>query len=272
MPYGDKEYEEFMDRVMGDATQIGIAVSQLLAGRKTRILGSLAKLSATKQERYVLTALAIVANCEILRETYFKEQFGKAKRIMKRQHKLRNYAKREITRGKLIPFMRACQIVLSMEEISYGVIDTFFDQVEVLTTMGLRPPQRKGEEDTHGVGWLAADQERLEAVQRAQHAAEDRAERVGIIDGSQKGKLTVKDVFASAIEEVEIEGFIDILEEKEPPKSSRKTKKTTQDIAPALEPETESKPIVSEEKANNQSDSPSRVLLPLEEEEEENGD
>lgn len=214
MPYGDKEYEEFMNRVMGDATQIGIAISELMAGRKKRILGILSGMSEAKKERYGLTALAISANCEIMRETYFKEIFGTAKRIMKRHHKLGNYTKRDITRAKLHPFMRACQIVISMEEISYGVTDTFFKYFEVLTTMGLKPPQRKEGDEAQGPGWLAVDADRLTDAQRAAYAARDRAQRAGIIDGSGKVKITVADVFKSSSEDIKIDDFIDSDDDK----------------------------------------------------------
>lgn len=173
---GGGEYDAFFDGVMRDVTQVGIAISQQVEGRKKRVLGALAGGDKKSKEQKLLIALAVHRQGELLRTGYFMPLLVQANVLMKRFFTNSLFAKLDKLKGQLIFYYATYEILITISEAALVLFDAYFDQWHTLTTMGFRPPDR---EESGRMSWMSADVDALETARKRQHAARKRAEEAG---------------------------------------------------------------------------------------------
>jgi len=167
------DYEQVYNAIMTDVTQVGLAVSQLTIERKIRIMGALAGSATGDRERNLIVASAVYSTGEMVRNSHFMPIFVKANLLMMRYIKNRDYAKLDKIRGQLVHFYSPYEMLTTIMEAALQRFDLYFDQWHTLTTMGLRPPERKEDEMTY----LAADETALESAGLDQERARKRREK-----------------------------------------------------------------------------------------------
>jgi len=168
------DYEQVYNAIMTDVTQVGLAVSQLTAERKIRIMGALAGSVAGNRERNLIIASSVYSTGEMVRNSHFMPAFVKANLLMMRYFKNRNYAKLDTIKAQLVHFYSPYEMLTTIMEGALQRFDLYFDQWHTLTTMGLRPPERKEDEMTY----LAADEMALEAAGWDQERAKRQREKM----------------------------------------------------------------------------------------------
>jgi len=168
------DYEQVYNAIMTDVTQVGLAVSQLTAERKIRIMGALAGSTTDNRERNIIIAAAVYSTGEMVRNSHFMPAFVDANLLMMRYFKSSNYAKLDAIRGQLVYFYSPYEMLTTIMEAALQRFDLYFDQWHTLTTMGLRPPERKENEMTY----LAADEMALETAGWDQERAKKQREEM----------------------------------------------------------------------------------------------
>jgi len=152
------DYEQVYNAIMTDVTQVGLAVSQLTEERKIRIMGALAGSASVNRERNLQIASAVYSTGEMLRNSHFMPIFVKANILIIRYFNNRDLAKLDKMRSQLVHFFSPYEMLTTIMEGALQKFDLYFDQWHTLTTMGLRPPERREGEMTY----LAADETALE--------------------------------------------------------------------------------------------------------------
>jgi len=163
------DFEQVFNAVLQDASQLGMAISQISAGKKVRIMGALRGDGSGNREKNLNMASMVYNLGEIFRRSHFMEIFVNVNVLMIRFTKNRDYAKMSKLKGQMVYFYVTYEAFTTIMEGALERFDLYFDQWAVLTTMGLRPP-----EQTEGqMMWLAADETSLqEAAQSQQRARE----------------------------------------------------------------------------------------------------
>lgn len=154
------DYEQVYNAIMTDVTQVGLAVSRLTEERKIRIMGALAGSPNVNRERNLQIASAVYSTGEMLRNSHFMPIFVKANILIIRYFGNRDLAKLDKMRSQLVHFFAPYEMLTTIMEGALQKFDLYFDQWHTLTTMGLRPPERKEGEMTY----LAADETALETA------------------------------------------------------------------------------------------------------------
>ena len=169
------DYEQVYTAIMQDVTQVGLAVSQLTAERKIRIMGALAGSTADNRERNLLVASAVYSTGEMVRNSHFMPIFVKANLLMMRYFKNRNFAKLDKIKAQLVHFYSPYEMLTTIMEAALQKFDLYFSQWHTLTTMGLRPP----EQGEGNMTWMAADRTAMDAAVQDQDVARKRAQEAG---------------------------------------------------------------------------------------------
>lgn len=167
------DYEQVYNAIMTDVTQVGLAVSQLTAERKIRIMGALAGSVTGDRERNLIVASAVYSTGEMVRNSHFMPIFVKANLLIMRYFENRDLAKLAKIRGQLVHFYGPYEMLTTIMEAALQKFDIYFSQWHTLTTMGLRPPEQKEDEMTY----LAADEVALEVAGWDQERATKSRER-----------------------------------------------------------------------------------------------
>ena len=154
------DYEQVYNAIMTDVTQVGLAVSQLTAERKIRIMGALAGSGTDfgNRERNLIIASAVYSTGEMVRNSHFMPVFVKANLLIMRYFKNRDLAKLDMIKGQLVHFFAPYEMLTTIMEAALQKFDLYFSQWHTLTTMGLRPP----EQQENGMTYLAADEMALD--------------------------------------------------------------------------------------------------------------
>lgn len=173
---GQAEYDALLERVVRDATQLGIGISQLVAGKYMPVLGALAGGDKKSKERKLLTALAIHRQGEILRTGYYMPLLVKYNIFMMAFFANKQFAKIDKLKGQLVHFYTTYQVLITISKGALVLFDAYYDQWYMLTTMGLRPPDK---EESGRMTWMTADMGALETVKKRQYADRERAKKAG---------------------------------------------------------------------------------------------
>lgn len=168
------DYEQVYNAIMTDVTQVGLAVSQLTVERKIRIMGALAGSGAGNREHNLMIASSVYSTGEMVRNSHFMPIFVKANLLIMRHHKNKNIAKLDKVREQLVHFYGPYEMLTTIMEGALQRFDLYFDQWHTLTTMGLRPPERREDEMTY----LAADEVALENAGWDQERAKQKREEM----------------------------------------------------------------------------------------------
>ena len=168
------DYEQVYNAIMTDVTQVGLAVSQLTQERKIRIMGALAGSVTGDRETNLIVASAVYSTGEMVRNSHFMPLFVKANLLIMRYVKQNNLAKLDKLREQLVHFYAPYEMLTTIMEGALQKFDLYFDQWHTLTTMGLRPPERKEDEMTY----LAADEMALETAGWDQERAKKQREEM----------------------------------------------------------------------------------------------
>jgi len=228
------DFEQVFNAVLQDATQLGLAVSQITTQRKIRIMGALAGSGIGDRERNLNIASMVYNLGEMFRKSYFMDIFVKANLLMMRYVENRNYAKLTKLKGQLVYFYVTYEAFTTIMEGALERFDLYFDQWHVLTTMGLRPPERREGEMT----WMAADEMALETAGRDQQKAREawRKEIPDSIDdfatAFKKARVIAEKFGKLGIEDIElpdIESFEKKIEELTEELASLKEEKKKKD-------------------------------------------
>lgn len=163
------DFEQVFDAVLRDSTQLGMAITQISAGRKVRIMGALRGDGTGNREKNLNVASMVYNLGEMFRKSHFMEIFIDANLLMMRFAKNRNYAKLTKLKGQLVYFYVTYEAFTTIMEGALERFDLYFDQWAILTTMGLRPPEQKEER----MAWLAADETALEGAMQDQQRARE---------------------------------------------------------------------------------------------------
>lgn len=168
------DYEQVYNAIMTDVTQVGLAVSQLTRERKIRIMGALAGSGTGNRENNLMIASSVYSTGEMVRNSHFMPIFVKANLLLMRHYKNRNIAKLDNLREQLVHFYGPYEMLTTIMEGALQKFDIYFDQWHTLTTMGLRPPERRENEMTY----LAADEMALEDAGWDQERAKKQREEM----------------------------------------------------------------------------------------------
>lgn len=237
------DFEQVFNAVLQDATQLGLAVSQITAQRKIRIMGALAGSGTGDRERNLNMASMVYNLGEMFRKSHFMDIFVKANLLMMRYVENRNYAKLTKLKGQLVYFYVTYEAFTTIMEGALERFDLYFDQWHVLTTMGLRPPERREGEMT----WMAANEMALEAAGRDQQRAREawRREIPDSIDdfatAFKKARVIAEKFDKLGIEDIElpdIESFEKKIEELTEEIASLKEEKKKKDTLVSSDAET----------------------------------
>lgn len=173
---GKAEYDALLERVMSDATQLGIGISQLVEGKYMPVLGALAGGDKKSRERKLLSALAIHRQGELLRDGYFMPLLVDINILMKRAFDNHQFAKNDKLKGQLGFFYATYQILRTISKGALVLFDAYYDQWYMLTIMGFRPPDKA--EDGR-MTWMTADVDVLETVKKRQRISRRREKDAG---------------------------------------------------------------------------------------------
>lgn len=163
------DFEQAYNAILADITQMGLAMSQITAERKIRIMGALAGAGTGNREKNLNIAAAVYNAGEMFRNSHYMDAFVKANLLMMRFIRNRNFAKLAKFKGQLVHFYGTYETLTTIMEGALQRFDLYFDQWHTLTTMGLRPPERREGEMTY----LAADETALEAAMQEQQRARE---------------------------------------------------------------------------------------------------
>ena len=166
------EFERVYSMIQRSQTQLGLAISQIFAGRMPRITGALAGSSKIERERKLHVASTVYSIGEMVRNSEFMPLLIKANMYMIEHRNEHNYAKLDKRKGQVVDFYRTYTMIITIMESGLQKFDLYHDTWEILTTMDLMPPERREDELTY----LAADKAVLEAAVHDQ----DIAQRDGI--------------------------------------------------------------------------------------------
>lgn len=168
------DYEQVYNAIMTDVTQVGLAVSQLTVERKIRIMGALAGADTGNRENNLMIASSVYSTGEMVRNSHFMPIFVKANLLLMRYLKNGDIAKLDRLRSQLVHFYGPYEMLSTIMEAALQKFDIYFNQWHTLTTMGLRPPERREDEMTY----LAADEVALETAGWGQERARKQREEM----------------------------------------------------------------------------------------------
>ena len=199
------DFEQVFNAVLQDASQLGMAISQISAGKKVRIMGALRGDGSGNREKNLNMASMVYNLGEIFRRSHFMEILVNANTLMMCFAENRDYAKMAKLRGQMVYFYVTYEAFTTIMEGALERFDLYFDQWAVLTTMGLRPP-----EQTEGqMTWLAADETALQEASQSQQRAREawRQEIPESIDdfatAFKKARATAQELNRLGIEDME---------------------------------------------------------------------
>lgn len=202
------DFEQVFDAVLRDSTQLGMAITQITAGKNVRIMGALRGDGTGDRERNLNMASLVYNLGEMFRRShYVGDIFLTANLFMIRFTKERNYAKLAKLKGQLVYLYVTYEAFTTIMEGALERFDLYFDQWAVLTTMGLRPPEQK---ERGEMTWLAADDTALEAAMQDQQRVREawRQEIPESIDdfatAFKKAKVIAQGFNTLGIEDIEI--------------------------------------------------------------------